>query len=120
MQPNIQYTAHAISRRAQRNLSDADVQFVFEYGRRTHTAGALHIFLAGRDIPADRAVVRRFGHLEGTVLVLTSHGDPTLITAYRNRRGFKAVRSKAKYDRRVDRNDAVNRVGAGHAPSRQF
>jgi hypothetical protein len=100
MQPTIRYTAHALSRRAQRNLSDADVQFVIEHGRRTHAAGALHIFLAGRDIPSEKTIARRFGHLEGTVLVLSPDSDPTLITAYRNRRGFKAVRTKAKYDRR--------------------
>lgn len=97
---SVHYTAHALSRSARRNLSHADVQFVIEHGRRTYVAGALHIFLAGRDIPADKATDRRFGHLEGTVLVLTADADPTLITAYRNRRGFKAVRAKATYDRR--------------------
>ncbi len=103
MQLNIRYTAHAVSRSAQRNLSFDDVQFVLTHGRRTYCAGALHVFLARRDIPAEKALARQFGHLEGTVLVLspTADNDLTLITAYRNRRGFKSVRAKAPYDRRV-------------------
>lgn len=103
MHPTIHYTAHALSRSAQRNLSFADVEFVLAYGRRTYCAGALHVFLARRDIPADKGLHQRFGHLEGTVLVLvpSDGNDLTLVTAYRNRRGFKAVRAKAPYDRRT-------------------
>lgn len=102
MQPSVRYTAHGRSRCTQRNLSDADVQFVMDYGRHTWCAGALHVFLGRRDMPASKTVARRFGHLEGTVLVFTRATDePMLITAYRNRRAFKAIRSKATYDRRA-------------------
>jgi len=102
MQPAIHYTAHALSRSAQRNLSADDVKFVLTYGRRVYNAGAMHVFLARRDISTEKAIVQRYGHLEGTVLVLNveAHGL-TLITAYRNRRSFKAVRTKAAYDRRA-------------------
>ncbi len=101
MQPTIRYSVHAINRQAQRNLSDEDIQFVLAYGRRIHSAGALHVFLGGRDIPADKVIARRFGRLEGTVLVLSpTPEDRVVITAYRNRRGLKSVRAKAKYDRR--------------------
>lgn len=102
MQPTIRYTTHAAGRSARRNLSDDDVEFVLAHGRRVHRAGALHVFLAGRDIPADKAIVRRYGHLEGTMLVLSEDsGELVLITAYRNRRGFKAARTKSPYDRRA-------------------
>ena len=102
MQPNVQRTVHALNRQAQRNLSDDDVRFVLAHGRRVHNAGALHVFLGGRDIPADKTLAQRYGRLEGTVLVLNcAAGEWTLITAYRNRRGLKAVRAKRKYDRRV-------------------
>lgn len=101
MQPSVRYTAHGRSRCRQRNLSDADVQFVMDYGRHTWCADALHVFLGRHDMPASKAAARRFGHLEGTVLVFARATDaPMLITAYRNRRGFKAIRSKAAYDRR--------------------
>ena len=101
MQPTIRYTAHAISRQAQRNLSAEDIEFVVAYGRRIHCAGAVHIFLGGRDIPGERAIAQRFGRLEGTVLVLSTVPEaPVVITAYRNRHGLKAIRAKAKYDRR--------------------
>lgn len=99
---NVQYTFHALNRQAQRNLSDDDIRFVLRYGRRVHNAGALHVFLAWRDIPANKTLAQRYGRLEGTVLVLqNTAGEWTLITAYRNRRGLKAVRTKTKYDRRV-------------------
>lgn len=102
MQPMLYPTAHALHRQAQRNLSDDDIQFVIEHGRRVYCAGALHVFLGGRDIPAGKAVARRYGRLEGTVLVLAGTADElVLVTAYRNRRGLKAVRAKAKYDRRA-------------------
>lgn len=95
-------TQHSVFRQAQRNLSDDDVQFVLDHGRRFYRGGALHVFLGRRDIPAEKSVVRRFGHLEGTVLVLKAGDSPaTLITAYRNRRALKQIRAKARYDRRT-------------------
>ena len=101
MQPNIRYTAHALNRQAQRNLSPNDIQFVLQHDRRVHNAGALHVFLGGRDIPADRTLARQYGRLEGTMLVLHLSADEAiLVTTYRNRRGLKAVRTKTKYDRR--------------------
>lgn len=102
MQQILYPTVHALHRQAQRNLSDDDIQFVLMYGRRVYCAGALHVFLGGRDIPGDKTVARRYGRLEGTTLVLAhSTGGLALVTAYRNRRGLKAMRAKAKYDRRA-------------------
>lgn len=99
---HIEMTAsrHAVVRQAQRNMSDADVAFVLEHGRQVRCAGALHVFLGRRDIPADRETQRRFGHLEGTVLVLADDNSQlVLITAYRNREALKEIRAKAKYRR---------------------
>jgi hypothetical protein len=100
MEATFYRTYHALRRQSQRNLSDEDVWFVFEHGRRLHCAGALHIFLGRRDIPSDKATYQRFGRLEGTVLVLDDTRDAlTLITTYRNRQGFKQIRVKTKYDK---------------------
>ena len=100
MHVTIRSTSHAQSRQARRNLSDQDVQFVFEHGRRMRCAGALHVFLGRRDIPADKEIHSRFAHLEGTMLVMDdTQGEAILITAYRNRRGLKQLRARAKYDR---------------------
>jgi hypothetical protein len=98
MEAMILHTRHVIYRQARRNLSDQDVWFVLEHGRRIHCAGALHVFLGRRDIPTDKATYQRFAHLEGTVLVFDQ--TPTalvLITAYRNRHGLKQIRTKTKY-----------------------
>ncbi|NJP05974.1 MAG: DUF4258 domain-containing protein [Chloroflexaceae bacterium] len=96
----LQRTYHALHRQARRNLSDQDVHFVMQHGRWFRSAGVLHIFLGRRDIPNDRTIHKRFGRLEGTTLVVSEEGDsPVLVTAYRNRRGLKRIRSKDKYDR---------------------
>ncbi|NJO07867.1 MAG: DUF4258 domain-containing protein, partial [Chloroflexaceae bacterium] len=86
---------HAMYRQAQRNLSDRDVQFVLDYGRTFYCAGAKHVFLGRRDIPRDPDVRRQYARLEGTTLVVSENdGVTVLITAYRNRRGQKHIRSK--------------------------
>ncbi|GAC1645729.1 MAG: hypothetical protein NVS4B8_17410 [Herpetosiphon sp.] len=93
-------TWHCLQRQARRNVSSLDVEFVLRYGRRVRAAGALHVFLGRRDIPQDKETSSRFGHLEGTTLVMDDTGvDVVLITTYRNRRALKKIRSKAKYDR---------------------
>lgn len=102
---------HAQLRQAQRNMSNADVDFVLGHGRHVRCAGALHVFLGRRDIPADKESQRRFGHLEGTVLVLADDQELVLITAYRNRDGLKDIRTKTKY-RRVVSEPAEHRRAA--------
>ncbi len=105
---HIQATMHAGCRQAQRNLSDDDIAFVFAYGRHVRAAGALHIFLGRRDIPKASDIARCFAHLEGTVLIMDDTADvPVLITAYRNRRGLKAIRTKTKYNRGAGRDDGA-------------
>jgi hypothetical protein len=99
--PTIYASHHARHRTAQRNLSDADVRFVLEYGQRHYCAGALHVFLGRRDIPLERELYQRHAHLEGTVLILQILGSELLlITAYRNRQALKAIRTKQPYDMR--------------------
>ena len=100
MDTTIRYTNHAMQRQAQRNLSDQDIWFIFEHGRHVRRAGALHVFLGRRDIPTDKATYRQFAHLEGAVLVINDTPEEAiLLTAYRNRRGLKGIRTKSKYDR---------------------
>jgi hypothetical protein len=96
----IRCTDHAARRQAQRNLSDEDIQFVWECGRRVRCAGALHIFLGRRDIPPHKKIYQRFAHLEGTVLVINdTQGEEVLLTAYRNKHGLKQIRTKSKFNR---------------------
>ncbi len=103
MTNTIAITHHARTRQSQRNLTDDEVMFVLEHGRQLRSGGALHIFLGRRDIPANEALRRRYQHLEGAVLVVDDTSDqPVLITVYRNRRGLKDIRSKAKYGYRHD------------------
>lgn len=99
MNKTIWITKHARSRQATRNLRDEDIMFVLQHGQRIRSGGVLQMFLGRRHIPANKATHRRFARLEGTVLVLDDTGDElVLITVYRNRRGTKTLRSKAKHD----------------------
>jgi hypothetical protein len=90
-------SAHASRRLAQRNLTAADVQYVYAHGRVHHNGKATFVHLGLRDIPEEDRRDNRLRRLEGTVLVL----DPTtgchLTTAYRNRqRGSRDIRRKLK------------------------
>ena len=103
-------------RQAQRNLSAQDIDFVAAHGRRFHNGGALHVFLRRRDIPRDKSIYQQFARLEGTILVIREDDTRSvLITAYRNRNGLKAIRTKAKYDTIPSFKAFVSRRAGWHA-----
>jgi hypothetical protein len=90
-------SAHASRRLAQRNLTTADIQYVYAHGRLHHTGKATFIHLGLRDIPAADRRDDRLRRLEGTVLVLDPDTGRHLTTAYRNRqRGSRDIRRKLK------------------------
>jgi hypothetical protein len=88
---------HAEKRMAQRNVSFEDIDFVLEFGRKLHKAGAVFIFLRKCDIPRkERQVYER---LEGTMVVLSRETN-TIITVYRNRqKGLRRARRKSDRSR---------------------
>jgi hypothetical protein len=90
-------SAHASRRLAQRNLTTADVHYVYAHGRLHHNGKATFIHLGLRDIPEEDRRVDRLRRLEGTVLVLDPATGCHLTTAYRNRqRGSRDIRRKLK------------------------
>lgn len=102
MTSDLSNTDHAWLRMAQRNLPSADVGFVLTHGEEYWRAGALHVVLRYKDIPIpDR---RRFGRLDGTVVLLNDAGTD-VITVYRGnpKRADKVVRSKTKTDLKKNR-----------------
>lgn len=99
MIPNLSITDHAWLRMAQRNLSLTDVTFVVEHGKRYWRAGALHIVLRYKDIPAPEQ--RAFARLDGTVVLLDDAGA-VVTTVYRGnpKSADKVVRCKIRYDKK--------------------
>ncbi|MFM9107613.1 MAG: DUF4258 domain-containing protein [Chloroflexota bacterium] len=90
-------SSHAGERLAQRNLSEADVRYVFVHGRRHHSGHAVFVHLGKRDIPREDLRNDRIRRLEGTVLVLDPFSGEHLTTAYRNRRsGSRDIKRKPK------------------------
>ncbi len=85
-------TLHARQRLAQRNLKLSELELVTQFGRVAHAAGATFYFLAARDIPPGRE--KQLERLIGVTLVLV---DGCLVTAYRNRRAWSAIKHKCKW-----------------------
>ena len=95
-------TQHAVLRMAQRNISLADLEYVLEHGERVHKTGVTIYVLRKRDIlPKDRKK-SEITRLEGTVVLtgFTPEGNLEIITLYRNKTAFRALRCKQKYDNR--------------------
>ena len=93
---------HAVLRIAQRNVSLEDLEYVIEHGKRINTTGITVYMLRKWDIPDDDRNRSEITRLEGTAVLtkVTQEGDLKIITAYRNKSVFKALRCKAKYDAR--------------------
>lgn len=96
MQHAIEFSEHAITRMAQRGLTEAAIHYVLEHGQRLYRAGALHCFLGKRDIPADDRHDDDLCRLEGTTVLLDPKNKCCVITVYRNREALKNIRSKRK------------------------
>ena len=80
-----QHSGHSAQRAAQRRLSPLEIEYVLEYGRRYHQAGALVYYLGQRDIPKEDRRLDACMRLEGTALIM-ARDMRTLITVWRNRR----------------------------------
>ena len=94
-------TRHAEYRKAQRNLSDRDIDYVLLYGQRFNKAGAVLVHLRAKDLPYLDRADQRCQKLVGTTVVLTKQGRRRVLTAYRNRRsGLRHIKRKIGYDRR--------------------
>lgn len=95
LQDHLSYSEHALTRIAQRGLSDVAVRYVVQHGQRYHRAGAIHCFLRKCDIPAADQGRDEYARLEGTLVLLNIKGN-TVITVYRNRKAMRQVRCKKK------------------------
>lgn len=92
-------TNHARFRAAQRNMSEADINFVARYGKRIHRAGAIFCQMYPKRIPKDVAPNDRRHKLSWATVLLCSCGD-SVVTVYRNRKAFKKDRAKKDYNKK--------------------
>ena len=97
---NLKLSQHAVLRMAQRNISVDDLLYILERGERVHKTGITIYILRKRDILKNDLKKSEITRLEGTVVLtgFSQDGKLEVITMYRNRDGFRAVRYKAKYD----------------------
>lgn len=88
---SLMFSVHARKRMQQRAIGETDIEKALDVGLRVHRAGAIFFFLGRR--------ASELGHdgLNGLTVVLSPVGQ--VMTAYKNRRGLKAVKSKASYFR---------------------
>ncbi len=97
LQNHLSYSEHALTRIAQRGLSNSAIEYVIQHGQRYRRAGAIHCFLRKCDIPASDQGNDEYAKLEGTLVLLSRKGR-TVITVYRNRKAMRQVRRKDKID----------------------
>ena len=88
------FTNHAMTRMAQRNLSELDVLYVLCHGQQLHRGGVIFFFLGQRDLPKDAP--RWSQRLIGTT-VLVDPWTRTIITIYRNRKALRHIKRKTIY-----------------------
>ncbi len=98
----IAFSEHGRWRACRQNLSSWDIDYVYEHGWRRHAVGARLCFLRLKDIPAGDRRLPTIARLEGTTLVLSKKGVPTLITCYREATGnLGALRKRPAYSREI-------------------
>ena len=87
---------------AQRNISLGDLEYVLEHGERVHKTGITIYALRRMDILPNDRKRSEITRLEGTVVLTGFRQDGTIeiISMYRNKSAFRALRCKAKYDNR--------------------
>ena len=91
------HSRHSAQRAAQRNISEAEIDYIVQFGQCFHRSGAVIYFLRCVDIPADDQADDEITRLAGTALVF-SRDEKTLLTVWRNRRkGLKLIRRKPEY-----------------------
>ncbi len=91
-----QHSCHSAMRASQRHLDPLAIEYVLEYGRRYHQAGALLYYLGQRDIPEPDQRYDMCSRLAGTAVVMSRDGR-TVITVWRNRNiGRKRLQTKNK------------------------
>jgi len=96
------FTAHALERCAQRNVTKDDILLAVRYGKQLFTAGSRVFFLGKRHI-IRAGLPPCYERLEGLTVHTSREKDGTLciITVYRDRRnGLKRNRRKSKHDLR--------------------
>jgi hypothetical protein len=92
----LQHTAHSALRSAQRGLNGEEIDYVFEYGARFHSGGALIYYLRRQDVPVLDQRLDWIMRIVGTALVV-DRDDQVLLTTWRNRRsGLKLIRKQSK------------------------
>ena len=96
MSQTLLFSKHARVRMAQRGISVADVEYVYQYGTCLWRAGAQHRVLRRVDIPEQDT--KRKWRLNGTVVVL-DHETQRVLTVYRNANAFAHIRRKPKWGR---------------------
>ena len=90
----MQITQHAQKRCAQRNIDEQALKIVLRYGRKLHRTGVIFYFLGWSDLPLELRKKDHFARLQGTTLLVSKEGE--LITAYRDRTGWRKIRKKSK------------------------
>lgn len=90
-----QMSDHSELRAAQRRLTEEEVEYVLQFGKRYFCHGAKVFYLRRKDLPASDLRREWWTRLIGTAVVITPD-QQTVITVWRNRKsGLKLLRRRA-------------------------
>ncbi len=104
------FTKHGEKRRAQRNLSRQDIEFVLQHGVWIRKTGVDFVHLRLRDIPEEHLVFDAINRLEGVTVLITS--ESTIATCYRNKRALRDIRHK--------RDETIAHIGKDKRNKKQY
>jgi len=90
---------HAKERADQRNLSEEEIAFIVENGRKRHRSGVIFYQMLRKNMPDELPGNHPFRRLDGTTIVVSPCGT-NVVTLYRNPKAFKRDSSKQKHRRR--------------------
>ena len=90
-------SSHALHRSAQRNISDADIDFIIQNADRLHRTGVIFCQMRSRNMPEHVPGNHRAWKLIGTTIVLCKCGC-YVVTLYREERAFQKDSRKSKYN----------------------
>lgn len=99
------FSSHARLRSARRNVARNAAEYVLIHGRSIQRTGVMFVFLGWRDIPWEDRCDSRVARLAGTILIVAEDGS--IVTLYRNSRGWRTICRKMKYRLATDDFDTL-------------
>lgn len=99
---DIELSAHAHQRAAQRNVSVEEIKYIVKHSKRIRRTGVIFHQFRKKDLPDGKHLKSRYERLVGTTVVVCKCGRH-VVTLYRNGEAFHNDSRKPKYNNQPDK-----------------